>query len=316
MPQKLSIWHGMCHLKGDAREEMSHFIATIFRDLAIKGIFSDDDLLEILTLKGGNALALLEITDRASQDLDFSISQGVKLTKEEHEPKFQRALSRVFSESGYQIIDFKFDIKPKKSRVPLPPYWGGYSIEFKVMTEEMFEATKYLSEQKRSSMALEIAGGKKKLEIDISLEEYTEPRMVMALDEYQIHIYSPLMIVYEKMRALCQQLPQYQLASTNKVRARDLYDIYTAIQKSESLSLREQIIDPENIHIVQEIFKAKEVSFELIPQIITRKEEMRQNFEEGVRIQITNQKSVPDFDFLFDFNFELMMEVYGLLPGE
>jgi len=295
---------------------MSHLIPTLFRDLAIKGIFSDDDLLEILTLKGGNALALLEITDRASQDLDFSIKQGVKLTKEEHEPKFKRALSRVFKEAGYEVIDFKFDIKPKKSKSPLPPFWGGYSIEFKVMTEEMFEESKHLPEQKRSSMALEVVGGKKKIEIDISLEEYTEPRMTMELDEYQIHIYTPLMIVYEKMRALCQQLPQYPLASTNKVRARDLYDIYTAIQKSDSLSLREQIIDPKNIYIVQEIFKVKEVSFKLIPEIINRKEEMRQNFEEVVRVQITDQRSVPDFDFLFDFNLELMMEVYNLLPKE
>lgn len=287
-----------------------------FRDLAIKGIFSDDDLLEILTLKGGNAMALLEITDRASQDLDFSIKQGVRLSKKEDEPKFKKALSRVFREEGYEIIDFNFDIKPKKTRREMPPYWGGYSIDFKVMSEEDYAASEGMPDQRRSTRAINIDGMKKKLEIDISLEEYTEPRMKIDFEEYQIHIYSPLMIVYEKMRALCQQLPGYQFASTHKVRARDLYDIYTAIQKSEMLSLKDEVVDPNNIHIAYEMFKAKEVSVNLIPELIGHKEYMRQNFEDNVITQIPDPKSIPEFDFLFEFNFELMMEVYEMLPKE
>ena len=44
------------------------------RRLAIIGMFSDDDLMETLVLKGGNALDIVyEVAQRASLDLDFSI---------------------------------------------------------------------------------------------------------------------------------------------------------------------------------------------------------------------------------------------------
>lgn len=292
---------------------MSNILPIFFRDLAIKGIFSDDDLFEILTLKGGNAMALLDITDRASQDLDFSIKQGVILTQDEDAPKFKKALERTFEEEGYRIIDFKFDVKPKKTKRELPPFWGGYSINFKVMDEETYEKTYDVSDQKRSSMALQLEGGKKKIEIDISLEEYTEDRMQLKLDEYQIHIYSPLMIVYEKMRALCQQLPDYEYASFEKTRARDLYDIYIAIQKSQSLELREQILSPSNTHILREMFKAKNVSLELLLKVETYREQLKDDFNQRVTPQIADRKNVPEFDFLFEFNIELIKEVYALL---
>lgn len=292
---------------------MSNILPIFFRDLAIKGIFSDDDLFEILTLKGGNAMALLDITDRASQDLDFSIKQGIRLTQDEDAPKFKKALERTFEEEGYRIIDFKFDVKPKKTKRELPPFWGGYSINFKVMDEETYEKTYDVSDQKRSSMALQLEGGKKKIEIDISLEEYTEDRIQMKLDEYQIHIYSPLMIVYEKMRALCQQLPDYEYASFEKTRARDLYDIYIAIQKSQSLELREQILSSSNVHILREMFKAKNVSLELLLKIETYREHLNDDFNQRVIPQISDRKNVPEFDFLFDFNIELIKEVYALL---
>lgn len=292
---------------------MSNILPIFFRDLAIKGIFSDDDLFEILTLKGGNAMALLDITDRASQDLDFSIKQGIRLTQDEDAPKFKKALERTFEEEGYRIIDFKFDVKPKKTKRELPPFWGGYSINFKVMDEETYEKTYDVSDQKRSSMALQLEGGKKKIEIDISLEEYTEDRIQMKLDEYQIHIYSPLMIVYEKMRALCQQLPDYEYASFEKTRARDLYDIYIAIQKSQSLELREQILSSSNVHILSEMFKAKNVSLELLLKIESYREQLEDDFNQRVTPQIADRKNVPDFDFLFEFNIELIKEVYALL---
>ena len=292
---------------------MSNILPIFFRDLAIKGIFSDDDLFEILTLKGGNAMALLDITDRASQDLDFSIKQGIRLTQDEDAPKFKKALERTFEEEGYRVIDFKFDVKPKKTKRELPPFWGGYSINFKVMDEETYEKTYDVSDQKRSSMALQLEGGKKKIEIDISLEEYTEDRIQMKLDEYQIHIYSPLMIVYEKMRALCQQLPDYEYASFEKTRARDLYDIYIAIQKSSSLELREQILSPSNVHILREMFKAKNVSLELLLKIEYYREQLEDDFNQRVTPQIADRKNVPDFDFLFEFNIELIKEVYALL---
>jgi Nucleotidyl transferase AbiEii toxin, Type IV TA system len=46
------------------------------KSLAVQAMFSDDELLEQLVLKGGNAMALVhQISARASVDLDFSLKQ-------------------------------------------------------------------------------------------------------------------------------------------------------------------------------------------------------------------------------------------------
>ncbi|MBW2725754.1 MAG: nucleotidyl transferase AbiEii/AbiGii toxin family protein, partial [Deltaproteobacteria bacterium] len=45
------------------------------RRLIVAALFSDDELLDLLVLKGGNALQLVHvIVDRASTDLDFSMA--------------------------------------------------------------------------------------------------------------------------------------------------------------------------------------------------------------------------------------------------
>ncbi|MDA5111008.1 nucleotidyl transferase AbiEii/AbiGii toxin family protein [Brevibacillus thermoruber] len=44
------------------------------RKLAIISLFSDDELMDILVLKGGNALNIAyKINDRASMDIDLSM---------------------------------------------------------------------------------------------------------------------------------------------------------------------------------------------------------------------------------------------------
>src|SRR5699024_613090 len=89
-----------------------------------------------------------------------------------------------------------------------------------------------------NAYAESIEYGKKKIKIDLSFEEYTEPSIEAQLNEYTIYLYSPLMIVYEKIRASCHQLPEYKLSS-KKTRARDLYDIYTMLTHKEQMDLKE-----------------------------------------------------------------------------
>ena len=48
----------------------------------------------------------------------------------------------------------------------------------------------------------------------------------MELDDYTIYVYSPTMIAIEKLRAICQQMPEYALQRRPSARARDFYDIY------------------------------------------------------------------------------------------
>lgn len=293
----------------------NELVGSDYRLLAVQAIFSNDNLMEILTLKGGNAMQLLEITSRASQDLDFSIKQGMKMSEEVEGEMFKKSLQKIFKEQGLTVIDFKFVSKPKKSKRVLPPFWGGYAIEFKVIRDEYYEEHKE-SAQKLSTMAISMEDNKKKIEIDISLEEYTEPRIAMEIDEYTIYLYSPLMIVYEKIRALCQQLPEYPLASTEKTRARDLYDIYSAISvtlKKNDEDLRQEILDSKNLYILKEMFATKEVPYHLLEKIKDYKDELKSDYEDRVIPQLPTNESIPDFEFLFEYNLEIIDELRQLL---
>ena len=296
---------------------VNELVGNDYRLLAVQAIFSNDDLMEIVTLKGGNAMQLLDLTSRASLDIDFSIKQGRRISEEVEGELFKKSLQKIFKEHQLTVIDFKFDSKPKKSKQVSPPYWGGYAIEFKVIQDEHYEKHKD-NAQKLSTMAVSMEGNKKKIEIDISLEEYTEPRIAMEIEEYTIYLYSPLMIVYEKISALCQLLPDYPLASKEKTRARDLYDIYSAISvmlKKNDEDLRQEILNPKNLYILQEMFAAKDVSYDLMKKIRDYKEELKRDYEDRVVPQIPNDESVPDFEFLFEYNLEIIEELHQLVLG-
>jgi len=51
---------------------------------------------------------------------------------------------------------------------------------------------------------------KKIFRIDISKYEYLTDLNEIDLEGYTIHVYGPLMIIYEKLRAICQQMNTYQ----------------------------------------------------------------------------------------------------------
>jgi hypothetical protein len=70
------------------------------------------------------------------------------------------------------------------------------------------------------------------------------------------------MIAIEKIRAICQQMPEYTLQRRPSARARDFYDIYliTAITGMSFSSA-------ENLELVRHIFAAKEVPLNLLEKI-------------------------------------------------
>ncbi|SUN81248.1 Nucleotidyl transferase of uncharacterised function (DUF1814) [Streptococcus infantis] len=71
------------------------------RNTILKAIYSDSDLKENLVLKGGNALKLYNITDRSSQDLDFSIKESIRYEKENEGKKLQDLISDAFQQVGF-----------------------------------------------------------------------------------------------------------------------------------------------------------------------------------------------------------------------
>ena len=66
--------------------------------------------------------------------------------------------------------------------------------------DEMKELSKYGENLENNS---------KKIEIDLSYDEYVADKKIYDLEGTTIYLYSPLMLVYEKIRASCQQLEDY-----------------------------------------------------------------------------------------------------------
>ncbi len=122
------------------------------------------------------------------------------------------------------------------------------------------------------------------------------------------------MIVYEKIRASCQQLEEYVLSS-DKTRARDLYDIYSILTNISNVELREEVVNPNNFHILRRMFELKEVPIELIPKIKRIKDRLLQDYKQTVLPQIPANAERPDFEYLFMYNIELFDELYMSLKN-
>ncbi len=116
------------------------------KNLVLIALASDEQLLETLVLKGGNAIYLLEKDkqnlSRASYDFDFSIEDDFDGNLEEMKERIQKTLENTFDESGFVVFDYVFNLKPGKMRESLKEFWGGYNIQFKITTKAAFEKHK------------------------------------------------------------------------------------------------------------------------------------------------------------------------------
>lgn len=286
------------------------------RDTILKAIFSEEGLVDVLVLKGGNALRYHGVTNRQSQDLDFSIKEEIRFTKEKEGKMLEEAIEEAFDRKGYIVNSFEFKDKPKKRKDTLPPFWGGYSITFTLLDKHKYQekvAEKILNNENLKDLnkyAEPIADNDTKtIEIDLSFDEYTEHKVTKNLDGTTIYLYSPLMIVYEKVRASCQQLDEYPLTSS-KIRARDLYDIYTTLTNNKFIDLREEVFNPENFPVLEKIFNLKDVPLELMTKLGSKKDELEYDYEDNVRPQIPGNEDSVHFDYLFSYNQELFNELY------
>lgn len=268
------------------------------RRLAITALFSDDVLLERLVLKGGNALSLVYgLTNRTSLDLDFSMDEDFADIEEARERLF-RALKERFDAHGFVVFDEKFEPKPRLEGEDLKPWWGGYELQFKLIERARYESLKHRLDKLRINALVTGTAQEKTFTVDVSKCEYTEGKAERELDYFTIYVYTPQMIVIEKLRAICQQMPEYKHVGRPSARARDFYDIYLVTTK-----LGLDVGSSENQDLARRIFAAKHVPLSLLGKAVGQREFHRLDWPAVVN---TAGERVEEFDFYFDYVLSLV----------
>ncbi len=278
--------------------------------LALVAMFSDDEFMEKLVLKGGNALALIHnINGRMSFDIDMSMEgEFSRKHLDQIEARIKYRLTQAFRDSGYFLFDFHFEERPSKLTDDLLDFWGGYLIEFKIIEQAKYEQHRHnLDALRRKALPMGPRLSTKQ-SVEISKHEYCEGKMAVDVDGYTIYVYTPQMIVCEKLRAICQQRPSYTktVMKHRAPRARDFFDIHEVVQQFGF-----NITDDSIHEMLDAIFAVKRVPRRLLDEIDEDREFHRHDW---ISIQATVEACVDlkDFEYYFDFVVDLVHKLQAI----
>src|SRR5713226_545291 len=256
-------------------------------------MFSDDFLMQHFALKGGNALNLVHgLGSRTSLDVDLSMG-GDFDNSEDAKQRIFRALKDRFDSQGYVLFDEKFMRRPAPAQPVDNDWWGGYDVEFKVIEKEKFEALFKNLEKVRRDATVVGPSQQRTFRVQISKHEFCKGREEAEVDNYVVYVYTPSMIAIEKVRAICQQMPEYSLRAHPTPRGRDFYDIHTVVREGGV-----NLASTDNLELARNIFAVKCVPLILIPRIPDQREFHRQDWP-AVRDAVSG--GLEEFDFYFDF---------------
>lgn len=261
------------------------------RECCIVALASDSYLLDQLVLKGGNALALIhKIGNRASVDLDYSIEEDVD-DPEVLKARLKAALEAEFSKRKLVVVGVRFQSRPRSGSEHVR--FGGYRFEFMLAPKEAFDSTPDDIQALGRAAILTGPNQQRKFRIEISRYEYCGWKQLESVAGKDVYVYSPDMIVAEKLRALCQQMPDYRYRSNKTPRPRDLYDIYACI-----LHAGVNVNTPEFAELLNHVFRAKSVPLQLLDQLENHRDF---HFAGWDSVQVAVAEDLDEFDFYFDF---------------
>lgn len=223
-------------------------------ETALVGIFSDPELSKQLVLKGGAAMHLFEKRDeRLSTDVDFS-SRAILEDAKAFFDRMQRVLTAAYKPSGFDLFDFRYERRPKESQ-KRPQWWGGWACGFKLSPHK----DKHLKpEQRRRQALIPEDATSSVIDIEISDREYVGKPRHKTIHGVKINGYTRALLVVEKLRAICQQHPDY-LHRGQKNRTRDLVDIYHMTREHQTEEFLEECRQE-----LPKSFEAKEVDVGLL----------------------------------------------------
>ncbi len=292
------------------------------KQLTVIAIFSDDDLLEKLVLKGGSAIDLFHPSPgRSSLDLDFSIDGDFDGEIINLCDRFKKLLTDTFNPEGLVVFDVQFNACPPVVQ-PDFPFWGGYVLQFKLAEREQYEEFQIklgsMQQQKierelqklRSKQSIDVGPGQlKTFSVEFSKHEYCEAKEERDLDGYTVYVNTPLAIATEKLRAICQQIPEYreQLKSRpGTARPRDFFDIHY-ISELHNLDWSEG----DTTNLVQAMFAAKHVPLTLLGIIKEFRDFHKQGFP-SLQETVRPDHKLEDFDFYFDYILDIVEKLKSL----
>lgn len=270
---------------------------------AVQAMFSDDELLEQLVLKGGNAMALVhQISARASVDLDFSLRQDFGGDIAKVEGRISQALADTFRSNGFEVFDFKMVEKPKAISDDMKHFWGGYGVEFKLVAAAVYaEHSTDLETLRRRAINL---GQGTRFLIDISRFEYVAGKQLVDFDGYVIYVYSPEMIVCEKLRAICQQMPEYgpiiKRDRAGSARARDFVDIFVLMD-----TLKLDLMTETARETLIAMFEMKKVPLDFLGKVPDTYEFHLAGYA-SVKDTVSPEFQLKDFDYYFKYTLALI----------
>ncbi|MDA5111109.1 nucleotidyl transferase AbiEii/AbiGii toxin family protein [Brevibacillus thermoruber] len=205
----------------------------------------------------------------------------------------------TYGDEGYYAFDINLVPRPLKMSEEKKRFWGGYSLDFKVVKKELYETLKNDHPRLQQQAIVVGANNRKKIEVEISRFEVTRAKRAVELDGYTVYVYTPVMIVLEKLRAICQQMDEYvnAIPTHKKPRARDFFDIYSIMEAFKGV--KEEIFQSDNLELLEEIFNVKKVPLHLLSKIADEREYHRDNFQ-AVKDTVS-AKDIKDYDYYFDY---------------
>jgi len=216
-------------------------------------------------------------------------------------------LLKAFRPKGYHVFDVSLNKRPRKIRPDLDEFWGGYEIEFKLISLDRFDELKSNPDRIRRESLPVGRRNSTKLRIEISRHEYCPMVEEADLNGYMVKVYAPALIAIEKLRAICQQIREYRdivPSSTASPRARDFFDIYTIVAMCKV-----DLLSCENREILAAVFKAKKVPLNFLRKLRSYREYHSEDFV-AVKDTVKPTVKLRDFDFYFDFVVDICDRLY------
>lgn len=288
--------------------ERSEFLRNV-KLRVITSVLGDDELFDMLVLKGGNLLQFaLEISSRASQDIDISIDGDIK-DFEWLKGRVRSCLNKSFAEIRLVVFDFKFEEKPSIVSEEIKSFWGGYQCEFKLVeSKKHADADGDVEQLRKQAQTLNSSSNSTKFKIDFSRAEFCDDKQEFEIDGYTIFGYSPRLFAAEKLRAICQQMDEYKPVvhrqkRASASRARDFVDLWV-VRNEYGIDAADSGFQD----VVRKVFIAKRVPLELLGKIKDCKEQHEDDFV-AVRATVATDFDLQSFEFYFDYVCEMCRDL-------